>query len=116
MLSCADIGLVTLEEGQEGLSVPSKTFGLMAAGVPIIGVMSSFSETARVINEEGCGIVIKPKDVDGLKKAIIFLYGNPEIRKSMSENARSAIDSKYSLNKAAESYKRVVMEIIENTQ
>jgi glycosyltransferase involved in cell wall biosynthesis len=104
MLTCADIGLVSLSEGQEGLSVPSKSYGIMAAGIPIIGIMSSNSEIAMVIKEEKCGIVVDTSDVDGLLNAITNLYNNSKLLTEMGLNARKAIDTKYSLNSAAESY------------
>ena len=44
LLSCVDVGLVSLHTGHEGLSVPSKTYGLMAAGVPILGLLPKTSE------------------------------------------------------------------------
>ena len=111
MLSCANIGLVSLSEGQEGLSVPSKTFGLMAAGIPVIGIMSPFSEIARIFVEEKCGIVVKTRDVEDLKNTIITLYNDYESLEAMSENARRAIDTKYNLCTAAKLYMEIIEEI-----
>ena len=107
-LQCADIGLVSLLEGQEGLSVPSKAFGLMAAGLPVIGVMSNKSEVARIIVEEQCGVVIKPGDAEGLVKAILDLYNDKSKLSIMGRNARNAIDSKYNLKAAAKAYYKII--------
>jgi len=111
LLSCADVGLVSLLEGQEGLSVPSKTFGLMSAGVPVIAIMSEKAEIARVVVEENCGIVVKPGDAKALVKVIIDLYDNKQKLHEMSENARKAIDTKYNINKAAELYMKIIEEL-----
>jgi glycosyltransferase involved in cell wall biosynthesis len=110
-LSSADVGLVCLLKGQEGLSVPSKTFGLMAANIPIIAVMPGKSEIALIIKEENCGLVTKPGDVMTLVEAIYSLYRNPQKLKSMSENARKAIDLKYNLNLAAQKYYDIIRKV-----
>ena len=116
MLSCADIGLVSLLEGQEGLSVPSKCFGLMAAGIPVIGIMPSNSEIALVIKEEQCGIVVPPSDIDGLVSAIMELYNKPQLCVEMGVNGRKGIDAKYSLDSAADAYVDLIMKLGINTQ
>lgn len=111
LLSCAHIGLVSLSLGQEGLSVPSKTFGLMAAGVPVIAVMSASSEIARVLTEEECGVVISHGDAEGLANAILSFYNNSQKLESMGKNARRAIDTKYNLRTAAKLYMDIIEEI-----
>jgi glycosyltransferase involved in cell wall biosynthesis len=110
-LSCADVGLVSLARGQEGLSVPSKTLGLMAAGVPVIGIMSNISEIGRVITEEECGVVIEPGDSKALVRAILELHNTPERLKTMGENARNAIQGKYNLRSAAQAYYEMVCDL-----
>jgi len=47
--------LITLAQGLAGLSVPSKTYGIMAAGRPILFVGDESSEIAHIITESGCG-------------------------------------------------------------
>lgn len=115
-LSCAHVGLVSLAIEQEGLSVPSKTFGLMAAGVPVIAIMSSDSEIAKVVTEEDCGLVIKPGNVTDLSNALLDLYNKPERQKKMGVNARKAIDSKYNLHSAAKFYNDLVHHLNTNYQ
>jgi len=107
-LRCADIGLVSLLEGQEGLSVPSKAFGLMAAGLPVIGVMSNRSEIARIIVEEQCGVVTKPGDPEGLARAVLYLYNDRSRLAFMGRNGRDAINNKYNLKAAAEVYYKII--------
>ena len=103
-LSTADVGLVSLSEGQRGLSVPSKTFGLMAASIPVVAVMAPDSEIARVLVEEDCGSVIRPGDAQGLADALVGLQDNRRRLESMGNNARRAIDEKYNLQCAARAY------------
>jgi glycosyltransferase involved in cell wall biosynthesis len=57
-LGAADLHLVTMRQGMSGLVVPSKFYGVMAAGRPCLFIGPSDSEVARVIREAGCGEVI----------------------------------------------------------
>ena len=73
LLAAFDCGLVGLEHNQTGLSVPSKTVALLAAGVPVIACVDDVSETAFMINENDCGYVCPPKDSRKLAKLILEL-------------------------------------------
>jgi len=108
LLGTFDLGLVTLLEGQEGLSVPSKTFGLLAAGTPVLSVMSPRSEIARILDEEQCGVCVRPGDVDGLVAAIRRLKDDDERRKTLSANAKGAIARKYGLHAVADRYVELI--------
>lgn len=110
VLSCGNIGLVSLMEGQEGLSVPSKTYALMAAGLPVIAVMSFSSEIAQMIIEENCGVVVRNGNVQGLKDTIVNLYNNQKHLKRLSINAQKTIAEKYNLGSASDSYYKLINE------
>jgi glycosyltransferase involved in cell wall biosynthesis len=110
-LSSASIGLVSLAKGQEGLSVPSKTFALMAAGIPIIAIMSYASEIAKIIEEENCGTLVEPGQKEQLAKSILDFYNEREKLEIMGKNASLAIDTKYNLHEAAKKYLNIILEI-----
>ncbi|MBA94493.1 MAG: hypothetical protein CMP21_01860 [Rickettsiales bacterium] len=112
-LSSADIGLVSLLENQVGLSVPSKTMGLMAAGIPIIGILPSESEIALIIKEEACGYISPTGNSDALVKCIVDAYNNPKKRLKMGNQARKAVQSKYSLECAANIYYDMIKSLSE---
>ena len=107
-LSLADLGLVSLSRGQEGLCVPSKTYGLLAAGVPVIALMSPHTEIARVLDEEDCGITSEQGDAEALARIILDLKNDPQRLVRMRGRARQAIDTKYNLRAAAEEYHRII--------
>lgn len=69
-LAAADVHLVSVRAGLEGLVVPSKAYGIFAAGRPILYVGGSDSEVARLIAESGGGMVIPHGDASGLAEAI----------------------------------------------
>lgn len=73
-LNAADVHLVVNQKGIKGVSVPSKIYGVMAAGKPILGVLEEGSEAARIIEDSQCGKVVEPQDYDGIIKQIKYLY------------------------------------------
>ena len=110
-LSTANLSLVSLSRGQQGLSVPSKTFASMAAGVPVIAIMSHASEIARIIIGNDCGLIVEPGDAEELANAVLNLYNNREKSEQMGANARRAIDAKYNLRSAAGAYYELICNI-----
>jgi len=104
MLTCADVGLVSLSKGVEGLSVPSKFYGVLSAEVPVIAIMSEGSEPALVVKENNCGFVIEPGNAGELVRSIFCLYNNRELYKTFARNSRNVIDKEYNLKEAAGQY------------
>jgi colanic acid biosynthesis glycosyl transferase WcaI len=69
-LASADVHLVSLREGWEGLIVPSKLQAAFAAGRPVIFVGPRKSESADWVLASGGGWVVSPGDVEGLLKCV----------------------------------------------
>ncbi len=104
-LNACHVGLVSLKEGLQGMAVPSKIYGIMAAGKPIIAIVPDDSEIARVVHEENCGIVVAPNDADLLVLAILRLKNNKQLRTVMGENGRKAFELKYSTSNLSARYR-----------
>jgi glycosyltransferase involved in cell wall biosynthesis len=107
-LSMGDVHYVSLREGFEGLVFPSKVYGIMAAGRPLIYQGTGGDDVARMVVEGGMGIVVRPGDKDGLREAIFALYRDREGRLRMGENGRRALVEKYSAAKGLDSYRNVL--------
>jgi glycosyltransferase involved in cell wall biosynthesis len=60
VLASAQVGIVTLAQGYEGLSMPSKTYDLMAAGAAILGISNPPNDLAMTIERHGCGVNFSP--------------------------------------------------------
>ncbi|MBA7585452.1 hypothetical protein ES708_27434 [subsurface metagenome] len=90
------------------MAVPSKIYGILAAGVPVIALVPEQSEIAYIIREENCGYVIDPCDVDGLINAVLELKSNEKLRKEMGINGRKAFEQKYTTKIIAEKYKLLI--------
>lgn len=73
-LNAADVHLVVNQKGIKGVSVPSKIYGVMAAGRPVLGVLESGSEAHRLITESGCGAVSEPQQYNDIINKLDSLY------------------------------------------
>ena len=69
-MSLADIALVSLEEGVEGMMIPSKMFYYMSAGAAIIGICNGKNDVTEIIKNSNCGITVKPKNPKDLAQSI----------------------------------------------
>lgn len=108
LYDAADAGLVSLNLGQEGFSVPSKALGIMAAGLPVLAIMSEESEIALIIKAYDCGIVVPPKNTDELVRAIKLLSQSKTQRTICGKNSLQAIKSRYNINHTANRYLEMI--------
>lgn len=110
MIASADVCLVTLEKGMEGLCVPSKLYSNMAAGRPTLALVGAASEVAQVVTESQSGIQVEPGDTKTLIEALNRLIACPEESERMGENARRTLEEKYATAHIAAKYYRVFVE------
>ncbi|MBI5648113.1 MAG: glycosyltransferase family 4 protein [Ignavibacteriae bacterium] len=94
-LSAGDLHLVSLDPRLDGLIVPSKFYGALAVGRPVLFVGSPNNEIARVIDEAGCGQRVDPDDPDALTEAIRAAADTPDLWASMGGRARDAYTTLY---------------------
>lgn len=94
-LNACDVAILSLVPGMLGLAVPSRTYNLMAAGKPIIALVSESSEVGRVIRDEGIGWVVEPGSVEQTVKAIMSAKENRKELLEMGARARRTAETKY---------------------
>jgi glycosyltransferase involved in cell wall biosynthesis len=92
-LASADLHLVTMKPGIEGAVVPSKFYGVLAAGRPCLFVGSEDSEVARVIQELGAGTVIPVGDAYSLSKVILKYHALIALGKYSEINGKSYLET-----------------------
>jgi glycosyltransferase involved in cell wall biosynthesis len=107
-VAACHVGLVSLRDGLEGIAVPSKIIGIMAAGIPVIALVPAQSEIAYIVREENCGYIIHPSDSEGLLNAIIKLRSDENLRAKFGKNGRDAFLKKYTTRIIARSYESIL--------
>jgi glycosyltransferase involved in cell wall biosynthesis len=86
----ADVFLVSLKAGIEGYIVPSKVYGILAAGRPFIAAVDLSCEAADIAREYRCGIVAAPGDAADLASQVLALYHDRGKTAEMGARAREA--------------------------
>lgn len=107
-LAAADLFVLPLSAGLDGLIVPSKLFTIMAAGRPFVAAIDAGSEVARVVDCFGCGARIEPGDLAGLERAARWFHAHREAGHAMGARGREVAESRYSREAAATRYRRVL--------
>lgn len=115
-LSAADIHIVTLQQGLSNFIVPSKTYGIMAAGKPIIACIDADSDVAGMVREAQCGIVIEPGDPKKLADAIQQLFNGREKLVELGNNARRYLDKKLRKAYVIEAYRKLLSDYKERDE
>jgi colanic acid biosynthesis glycosyl transferase WcaI len=69
-LSSADVHVVGLAPGLAGYIVPSRLYGILSVGRPVIVHADEDSETAEIVRSTGCGVVVPPQQPELLARAI----------------------------------------------
>jgi glycosyltransferase involved in cell wall biosynthesis len=84
----ADACIVSLNaENQTGLTLPAKVQGYMAAGKPIIGMISGSAQ--EVISDAKCGLCVDSGDVEGLADIMRDFIKNNKQYEVCGENGRT---------------------------
>lgn len=112
-LNAADVHLVVNQKGIKGVSVPSKIYGVMAAGKPILGVLERKSEAEILIRKSNCGVVVEPQDYEGIIEQIQKFYSmKQEDLSKLGYNGREYLERhlkrKISINKYRETLNKVL--------
>ncbi len=94
-LPLPDIHLISLHPNLEGLIVPSKIYGILAAGRGVINIGDPAGEIGEMASSHGIGVSVSPGNVNGLRQAILELKFSPERRARMGLAARALYDQRY---------------------
>ncbi len=108
-LNACDVAIVSLVKKMWGVSMPSRTYNILAAGKPILALTENDSELAKVVEEENVGWITPPDEPENLLKTIEKIYREREKIAGMNERSRRAALVKYSLETAVENYRNAII-------
>jgi glycosyltransferase involved in cell wall biosynthesis len=107
-LAASDIHWVSLQPLLEGLIVPSKFFGILAAERPVVFIGDPDGELARIIRSAECGAVVSVGDVAGLVEALQALKEDPLARARAGSNGHRRYCERYSAVRAFREWEQIV--------
>ena len=110
-LAAADLHLVSLIPSLEGLIVPSKFYGILAAGRAVLFIGDHDGELSRVIRTTHCGRVLAPGNSKALADAIKALEGDRDQLAAMGLVARALLCSRFSTQRALASWRKLLADV-----
>jgi len=86
----ADVFVVSLKRGLAGYIVPSKLYGILAAGRPYVAAVEGECEVTAITRKYDCGLLVEPEDPEDLARKILTLYHDRPRARRLGVNARQA--------------------------
>ena len=112
-LAASSCYVVSLKKGLKGMCAPSKYYTYLYMGKPIISVMEKDSYISREINREKIGFSVGIGDIEGFKKAVLYLRDHPQEAREMGRRARDLYMRKYKYRIAMSKYRDVIDRVLE---
>lgn len=106
--SIGDMAVISGRKGLASVSMPSKTWTIMATGTGIMAQFDKGSELDRTIREADCGVTVEPENVEMIAETIRSLAGNREQCRHYGENARKYAVENISKEKSLDEYTRII--------
>lgn len=108
-LNAGDVHWVVNAKGIKGVSVPSKLYGVMAAGKTVFGVLDKGSEARLIIEECGCGVCIEPGEYDLIYENLKKVIDNINEYKKLGIRGKEYVDTYIKKEVAIEKYRKQIL-------
>jgi glycosyltransferase involved in cell wall biosynthesis len=112
-LSAADVHLCPSAPGMTGISVPSKIFGILAAGKPVLGIMNPGSDARKIIERTHSGKCVSPGDSRAIARLIRWFFRTATDRelREMGRRGRRAMEREYRKEQSVRRYMETMRDV-----
>jgi colanic acid biosynthesis glycosyl transferase WcaI len=90
------------------VSVPSKTYSILAAGRPVLAAIDPGTEVPRMLAASGGGVAVPPDDPAAFREGLAGLLGDLDRARAMGVAGRRWVLGAASPNAVALAYERLV--------
>lgn len=111
VLASGDVHVVPLRRGLGNVSVPSKTYSILAAGRPILASIDAGTEVPRILAASGAGISVEPDDPAAFVAALSQLLGDPEGLDACGRAGRRWVEHHVSPAAVAQRYEELFADV-----
>jgi colanic acid biosynthesis glycosyl transferase WcaI len=94
-LGVGDLHLVSQRPEVEGYVFPSKLYGILAAGRPVVFIGDPQGEIGALVEREGVGVAVRQGDAAGLAEQLVRLAGDTPLREAMGARSRALLCERY---------------------
>lgn len=110
-MASGDVGLVSQDDRMSELFMPSKTFNMMACGMPILAVCDKDNDLYNTVMKNNAGLCPDRLNAQDIASCVLELYENPERCLEMGKNARLAAENVYSKASVLKKFKDLFSDI-----
>lgn len=114
VLATGDIHLVPLKSGLGRVSVPSKTYSILAAGRPVLAAIDPGTEVPRMLAASNGGVAVPPDDPVAFKVALTELLGDLAAASAMGAAGRAWVLGAASPRAVALAYEALIRSVGSN--
>jgi glycosyltransferase involved in cell wall biosynthesis len=111
LLATADVAVVILSPEGTRASVPSKVYGIMAAGRAVVAICEPVSDTGKLVEEAACGTNVLPGDAEGLANVVVSYHRQRERSRIEGERAREYFEGHYTAEACIAKYDKVMLDV-----
>ncbi len=94
-LSAADLHVVSMHPKISGLLVPSKMYGIMASGTPMLAIVPRTTDAHALVTREQIGFSVRPYDVAQQVTIIRQCAAGEHDLEAMGQRARQLVESDF---------------------
>ena len=114
-LSAADIHLISMHPEAHHCLMPSKLYGILASGTPVVAVAAIDSELAILIRDHRIGFVVAPRDPKALAQQIRWCADHRDELHEMGARARAMAIEMYDRKRQTSRFADVIERSISST-
>lgn len=111
VLATGDIHLVPLKAGLGRVSVPSKTYSILAAGRPVLAAIDAGTEVPRMLAASNGGVAVAPDDPNAFKEALAALLADRTAASAMGAAGRAWVTGAASPRAVAVAYEQLIRSV-----
>ena len=111
-LASADLHYVGLARGLSGYVVPSRLYGILSVGRPVLVSADRDSETVRLVEDAACGVVVPPGRPELVAGVIRDVVEGRLSLEGMGERGRAWVEQEADREVAFGRYRRLVADVV----
>ena len=109
VLATGDIHLVPLRAGLASVSVPSKSYSILAAGRPVLAAIDPGTEIPNMLQQSGAGVAVEPDNSTAFIEALGQLVSRREELHEMGSRGRTWVETHVSPASVAAQYEAIFL-------
>lgn len=109
VLATGDIHLVPLRAGLASVSVPSKSYSILAAGRPMLAAIDPGTEIPNMLEQSGAGVAVEPDNSAAFIEALSQLVSKRNQLHEMGASGRTWVETHASPASVAAQYEAIFL-------